>query len=59
MREELCLVLESREKKLTFAIIEGGKMDFSFFFERCWSLYMTAQVLLHSAFKIARSGPAC
>ena len=57
MREELCLVLESREKKLTFAIIEGGKMDF--FFERSQFLYMTAQVLLHSAFKIARSGPAC
>jgi len=31
MREELFLVLELREEKLTFAIVEGGKMDFFFF----------------------------
>jgi hypothetical protein len=26
--KEMCLVLESRGKKLTFAIIEGDEMDF-------------------------------
>ena len=27
MREELFLVLELREEKLTFTIVEGGKLD--------------------------------